>query len=590
MVVMNQLKESIVTSRPFKIKMLLVSILALSGCSSMPQSSDHEKTVQAESASKVAEKVEIQKKPIAPETLYDLLLAEMGGKNNRLEIALGNYMRQAHMTKDPAVIERYARIANYMQAHQATLDATQLWLDADPDNIDALHLMLAHQISQGTAESQELALRNLLQQTKDLNILLIEQQLNASSDIQRQAFQKTLSNILKEQNSDYTKEYELWYLKAKSESLLGQYDKVIADAEQTQSLKSDFLPAYVLIVDAYEKTNQIDLALKNLEKLTKMDKDNKKVRIYYARLLIKTEKFEKAKDEFKDLEKIFPEDLDIKLTYGVLCAETGDQKEALDIFQELIDQGYRSDEALIQTAILQEKNDEVAEAINTLLEVQPSPFYQEARFKAATLMSNTDIGKALDILDEGAQVQPDAELLYSVFTTELLAKQNQKEKALQFISKKIGANPEAPSLLYTRAMLLTELQQNTEAEKDLRSVLKVNANNLAALNALGYLLANENKKLEEAETFLKKALQLSPNDPPIMDSMGWLEYRKGNLNEALEYLEKAYAQLKDHEIAAHLGEVLWKLDQQEKAKQIWQEGLKVNPESKVLKDTMQRFM
>ena len=43
------------------------------------------------------------------------------------------------------------------------------------------------------------------------------------------------------------------------------------------------------------------------------------------------------------------------------------------------------------------------------------------------------------------------------------------------------------------------------------------------------------------------------------------------------------------EVAAHLGEVLWTLGDQDKAKEIWNDGLKREAISRVLKETMSKF-
>ena len=68
------------TNASFKIKLLTLSLLALSGCSSLPQSdTSPEKAKEIMAAETV--KTEVPKKTIAPETLYDLLIAEMGGKS-----------------------------------------------------------------------------------------------------------------------------------------------------------------------------------------------------------------------------------------------------------------------------------------------------------------------------------------------------------------------------------------------------------------------------------------------------------------------------------------------------------------------------
>jgi len=74
-----------------------------------------------------------------------------------------------------------------------------------------------------------------------------------------------------------------------------------------------------------------------------------------------------------------------------------------------------------------------------------------------------------------------------------------------------------------------------------------------------------------------------------MDSMGWVEYRRGNYGVALELLTKAMSAMPDHEIAAHLGEVLWVTGQQDQAKSVWEKGLSLNPESTVIKKTLNRL-
>ena len=68
-----------------------------------------------------------------------------------------------------------------------------------------------------------------------------------------------------------------------------------------------------------------------------------------------------------------------------------------------------------------------------------------------------------------------------------------------------------------------------------------------------------------------------------------MHYRLGNLALAAEALRKAYEMQADPEIAAHLGEVLWKQGLQEEAKKIWASALKAFPENDVLMATARKF-
>jgi tetratricopeptide (TPR) repeat protein len=68
-----------------------------------------------------------------------------------------------------------------------------------------------------------------------------------------------------------------------------------------------------------------------------------------------------------------------------------------------------------------------------------------------------------------------------------------------------------------------------------------------------------------------------------------VEFRLGNLSAALNYLQKAYKDRADAEIAAHLGEVLWMMQRQDEAIQVWREGLNLAPANETLQETLQRL-
>ena len=54
-------------------------------------------------------------------------------------------------------------------------------------------------------------------------------------------------------------------------------------------------------------------------------------------------------------------------------------------------------------------------------------------------------------------------------------------------------------------------------------------------------------------------------------------------------LELAFELYPDHEVAAHLGEVLWVQGQRDAAREIWQQALESQPDSEFILNTMQRL-
>jgi outer membrane biogenesis lipoprotein LolB len=126
-------------------------------------------------------------------------------------------------------------------------------------------------------------------------------------------------------------------------------------------------------------------------------------------------------------------------------------------------------------------------------------------------------------------------------------------------------------------------------EKTLREILSKNPNDVNALNALGYSLADRNLKLPEAFILINKAHQLSPKDGFILDSLGWINFRLGKNAIALEQLQQAFNIKPEADIAAHAGEVLWILNQQEQAEEMWRQGQKLDANNSTLKETLKRL-
>jgi Tfp pilus assembly protein PilF len=111
----------------------------------------------------------------------------------------------------------------------------------------------------------------------------------------------------------------------------------------------------------------------------------------------------------------------------------------------------------------------------------------------------------------------------------------------------------------------------------------------AALNAYGYTLADTSRHLSQARRLIEKAYVAAPKNAAILDSLGWVLFRQGHGDEALQYLTAAYADEHDGEIAAHLGEVLWRLGRRADAERIWAEAERADADDRLLKSTQSRL-
>ena len=174
----------------------------------------------------------------------------------------------------------------------------------------------------------------------------------------------------------------------------------------------------------------------------------------------------------------------------------------------------------------------------------------------------------------------------------LLAKAKDESVALRAfyeIASTVKIPSKDPSLLYTYAMSAEKVGRIDVMEKTLRDILRKNPNDVNSLNALGYSLADRNMNLPEAFILISKAHQLSPKDSFILDSLGWVNFRLGKNAIALEQLQQAFAMKPEADIAAHTGEVLWVMNRQAEAEEMWRQGQKLDANNPTLKETLKRL-
>jgi len=159
----------------------------------------------------------------------------------------------------------------------------------------------------------------------------------------------------------------------------------------------------------------------------------------------------------------------------------------------------------------------------------------------------------------------------------------------EVLTRGLAAFPDDGALLYARALAWERNDDVPRAEADLRKVLVAEPENVAALNALGYTLADRTHRYQEALELIDRARVAEPDNAAIVDSYGWVLYRLGRNTEALEHLRRAWSLNKDPEIAAHVGEVLWVLGKKDEARRFFDEARKLDPDNRALQRAIEKL-
>ncbi|MGJ7457207.1 tetratricopeptide repeat protein [Halomonas sp. RA08-2] len=235
------------------------------------------------------------------------------------------------------------------------------------------------------------------------------------------------------------------------------------------------------------------------------------------------------------------------------------------------------------------------EADNALLyyrQVAPGPEFLTARLRAAEMLIEDD-----RLLDARAFLRIERlrhEAHFADLVTlevELLEREGLAEEASALLDRELDRTPNDEPLLYLRAMRAWEAGDPEAMERDLGRIIERDPDNAMALNALGYTLAdmNSGERLDEAREMIERAHELDPGNPAILDSLGWVHYRLGDPERALPWLERAYGLMPDQEIAAHLIEVLWALEQRTEAHERLAEALERFDERPLIDELLRRI-
>lgn len=159
---------------------------------------------------------------------------------------------------------------------------------------------------------------------------------------------------------------------------------------------------------------------------------------------------------------------------------------------------------------------------------------------------------------------------------------NEAEKTFSELRQQ--TNGENDDVYFFLGSIALERKQYNKAEAAFKKAIELNPLSANALNALGFMYADQNIKLDEAQKLIQSALDLNPSGAHIVDSMGWILYRQGKFEDALKWIQKALRLSdEDADILDHLGDVYKSLNKLPEAKEAYQKSLKVNPENNSVK-------
>jgi tetratricopeptide (TPR) repeat protein len=497
------------------------------------------------------------------ELLYEILLGEMNLRQGEPAAGFSLLLDAAKKSNDVQLYDRAVEIALQARSGDGALLAARAWTQAWPKDRKANNqllqiLLTVNQVSESLEPlKKEIALAP--EAERDTTINIVPRHYARVTDKKRAAnvVQQALEPYLAHNN---TTAAIAWTSLGRMRLASDEVPAAIEAAKKGQAADVKAQGPLLLALELMSKKVPEAEALvqQGLRK-----QDGTEMAMSHVRVLIELERYKEATEQLQAITRKDPKLADAWLVLGSIQFEQGQDKEA------------EASLARYVSLATQAPTDTSTRGLN-----------QAQTRRAALLARQGKLGEARELIHQIPANNADEQRTRVLAEVQLLREHRQWQAAFDLLATHSGDNAD---LIYEQAMLAEKLNQLDEMEKLLRKVIAQNPSYYNAYNALGFSLADRNIRLQEAKQLIVKALTFAPDDPFITDSLGWVEFRMGNLGAALTYLEKAYKDRADAEIAAHLGEVLWKLKRQDEALKVWREGLNTAPNNETLQETLQRL-
>ncbi|MEO8380378.1 MAG: tetratricopeptide repeat protein [Acidobacteriota bacterium] len=339
---------------------------------------------------------------------------------------------------------------------------------------------------------------------------------------------------------------------------------------------------------------------------------------YLAEALNDLEQYADAETQFRKLLAADSKDPDVIAGFGLSLAGQKKWDEASQAFQQLLGVGGLPDHlsAMARTQLayidLQKGNNEAAletaksifvfrdkpntQAINIALEAlkrqkkneeavvllaplvqkfETDPFLNARYIEALTRAGQK--GKAA----QQAALQTKLGTRNTIAAAEAYVSAGDSAAAIALIKAASGVKPEDVDLRFQLGSLYERAGDHQTAEDVFLAVLAKNPDHAPTLNYLGYMWAESGKNLDRAHEMLVRAVGKEPTNGAYVDSLGWVYFRLNNLELAEKYLTDATSLLpRDATVHEHLGDVLVKRGEMERALRSYRTALSLDPEGK----------
>ena len=531
---------------------------------------------------------------LSAQRVFQILAAEIAAQRGQIGTAAATWLALARETRDPKAAQRATELALTDRSGGRAIEAAEFWLELEPEATVPAMALETLWLNNGQLERAEPLIVRQLEVARKAE-QLSERYGPLTRNLLRVPDRSAALALLDRVSMMDLDQAAARIARATLAHAAGNHGRAAAEIRSAAALRPGseevaLTAATVLTVDNAGRQEAIALLRAFVDAQVKAPR----ARFALARLYAINGRLDEALAQLNRTLADEPDDASTLFAAAHLAAELKRPAEAAQLMSRWVElpgePGPERNPGWMFLARMAEDQGQSEQALRWLERVSEGDEQVEALVHRAIMLGRlkrADEGRTL-LLGADPKTPRDRTRVVQA-RAELLREDGRPAEAFEVIDAGLIAQPDEPQLLYDRAMLGERLGRLDRMESDLRRLIALRPNHAHAYNALGYTFADRNVRLDEARTLIERAVQLAPEDPQILDSMGWVAYRQGKTEEALNWLQRAWAIRTDPEIGAHLGEVLWRLGRTSDALTIWSQAIGRDPTNALLRETRDRL-
>ena len=274
-----------------KFKLLYVLLLSgLSACAQMPANQAADKTGESTEQDEVSD-LNLPKQELTASILFDFLVGETALQRGNLDIAINRYIKLTRTTRDPRLAKRATEISLHAGNPIAAEQAATMWIELEPDSVDARQTIAALLVNLGKLEAAKPHLEKLLaSQTDQVGNAFMQLNQLLSRNPDRAATLRLVQYL----SQPYKDSPEVHFAVSQAAWFANQHQLAQDEMQRALALRPDWEVAAVHNGRILQRISVTDAGNFYRDYLQKFPVSNE-VRIAYARLLIGDNQLDQAR-------------------------------------------------------------------------------------------------------------------------------------------------------------------------------------------------------------------------------------------------------------------------------------------------------